>query len=101
MSFPENSNNSDLARFLYYEGRIAALQLNYSAAMGHFNQAIRKAPQEAAIGFKQNAQKWVVVISLLLGEIPERSIFRQPIHRKTLVPYLELTQGLLLFDLIY
>lgn len=54
---------------------------------------MRKAPQEAAIGFKQNAQKWVVVINLLQGEIPERSIFRQPIHRKCLAPYLELTQG--------
>lgn len=38
-------------------------------------------------------QKWIVVISLLQGEIPERSVFRVPIHRKTLAPYLELTQG--------
>lgn len=33
------------------------------------------------------------MISLLQGEIPERSVFRVPIHRKTLSPYLELTQG--------
>lgn len=26
---------------------------------------MRKAPQEAAIGFKQNTQKWVVVVGLL------------------------------------
>ncbi|VDN32863.1 unnamed protein product, partial [Gongylonema pulchrum] len=66
--------------------------LNYTAAAGYFMQAIRKAPQDAAIGFKQNVQKWIVVISLLQGEIPERSVFRVPIHRKTLAPYLELTQ---------
>ncbi|VDO24049.1 unnamed protein product [Brugia timori] len=70
VTFPEGASNNDLARFLYYQ-----------------------APQDAAIGFKQNVQKWIVVISLLQGEIPERSVFRVPIYRKTLAPYLELTQG--------
>ena len=46
-------------------------------------------------------QKWVVVISLLQGEIPERSIFRMPIHRRTLMPYLELTQGFFSHFLVY
>ncbi|VDP23856.1 unnamed protein product [Heligmosomoides polygyrus] len=96
VTFPEGASNNDLARFLYYQGRIKALQLDYTAAAGYFLQAMRKAPQEAAIGFKQNVQKWVVVIGLLQGEIPERSIFRQPIYRKCLQPYLELTQGQLL-----
>ena len=26
---------------------------------------MRKAPQESAIGFKQNTQKWVIVVGLL------------------------------------
>uniref|UniRef100_A0A1I8EHE5 PCI domain-containing protein n=1 Tax=Wuchereria bancrofti TaxID=6293 RepID=A0A1I8EHE5_WUCBA len=104
VTFPEGASNNDLARFLYYQGRIKAMQLDYTAAAGYFMQAIRKAPQDAAIGFKQNVrrhffqkkwdvQKWIVVISLLQGEIPERSVFRVPIYRKTLAPYLELTQG--------
>ncbi|MCP9258983.1 26S proteasome non-ATPase regulatory subunit 3 [Dirofilaria immitis] len=93
VTFPEGASNNDLARFLYYQGRIKAMQLDYTAAAGYFMQAIRKAPQDSAIGFKQNVQKWIVVISLLQGEIPERSVFRVPIHRKTLGPYLELTQG--------
>ena len=38
-------------------------------------------------------QKLAVVVELLLGDIPERSIFRQPIMRKPLAPYFQLTQG--------
>ncbi|KAK5976163.1 Proteasome regulatory subunit [Trichostrongylus colubriformis] len=100
VTFPEGASNNDLARFLYYQGRIKALQLDYTAAAGYFLQAMRKAPQEAAIGFKQNVQKWVIVIGLLQGEIPERSIFRQPIYRKCLHPYLELTQAVRTGDLV-
>nr|AXS78284.1 26S proteasome non-ATPase regulatory subunit 3 [Anisakis simplex] len=100
VTFPEGASNNDLARFLYYQGRIKAMQLDYTAAAGYFLQAIRKAPQDSAIGFKQNVQKWVVVINLLQGEIPERSIFRVPIHRRTLAPYLELTQAVRLGDLM-
>ncbi|EJW82204.1 26S proteasome non-ATPase regulatory subunit 3 [Wuchereria bancrofti] len=100
VTFPEGASNNDLARFLYYQGRIKAMQLDYTAAAGYFMQAIRKAPQDAAIGFKQNVQKWIVVISLLQGEIPERSVFRVPIYRKTLAPYLELTQAVRLGDLL-
>jgi 26S proteasome regulatory subunit N3 len=99
VTFPENANNNDLARFLYYQGRIKALQLDYVSAAGFFQQALRKAPQDSAIGFKQNVQKWVVVISLLQGEIPERSVFRIPIYRKPLSPYLDLSHAVRLGDL--
>uniref|UniRef100_A0A0N4WEL3 PCI domain-containing protein n=1 Tax=Haemonchus placei TaxID=6290 RepID=A0A0N4WEL3_HAEPC len=71
VTFPEGASNNDLARFLYYQGRIKALQLDYTAAAGYFLQAMRKAPQEAAIGFKQNVQKWVIVIGLLQFEKDE------------------------------
>jgi len=98
ITFPESAHNNDVARFYYYQGRIKALQLDYTSAAQFFQQSLRKAPQESpkqdsAIGFKQNVQKWVVVVSLLRGEIPERSIFRQPIHRQTLAPYLKLAQA--------
>ncbi|KAK0417955.1 hypothetical protein QR680_013297 [Steinernema hermaphroditum] len=98
VTFPEGASNNELARYFYYQGRIKAMQLDYTAAAGYFMQALRKAPQDAAIGFKQNVQKWIVVISLLQGEIPERSIFRVPIYRKPLLPYLELTQAVRLGD---
>ncbi|CAI2349684.1 unnamed protein product [Caenorhabditis sp. 36 PRJEB53466] len=99
VAFPENASNNDLARYMYYQGRIKALQLDYTSAAGYFLQAQRKAPQEGAIGFKQAVQKWVVVIGLLQGEIPERSVFRQPIYRKCLAQYLDLTHAVRLGDI--
>ena len=41
----------------------------------------------------QIANKLNVVVELLMGEIPERSIFRQVGLKKSLVPYLEIVQG--------
>ncbi|PAV91826.1 hypothetical protein WR25_18986 [Diploscapter pachys] len=100
VSFPEGANNNDLARYMFYQGRFKALQLDYTGAAGYFMQAMRKAPQDGAIGFKQATQKWLVVISLLQGEIPERSMFRQPIYRICLAPYLELTKAVRLGDTV-
>lgn len=68
--------------------------MDYASAGRFFEQALRKAPQDSAVGFKQTVEKWVVVVKLLQGEIPERAIFRQPIHRRTLAPYLRLAQGI-------
>lgn len=101
VAFPETANNNDLARYLYYMGRIRALQLQYPEAAQFFQLSLRKAPQDSAIGFKQNVHKWVVVISLLRGEIPERGIFRMSIHRATLAPYLQLTHAVRLGDIAY
>ncbi|KAH8022764.1 hypothetical protein HPB51_005001 [Rhipicephalus microplus] len=52
-AFPEAASNNEWARYLYYLGRIRAIQLDYSEARRHLLQAIRKAPQHAALGFKQ------------------------------------------------
>ncbi|KAE9555614.1 hypothetical protein FO519_001192 [Halicephalobus sp. NKZ332] len=100
VSFPEAANNNDLARFLYYQGRIRAVELDYNGASQFFHQSLRKAPQDSAIGFKQNVQKWVVVIQLLLGQIPERSVFRVAAFKKPLAAYLELTHAVRLGDII-
>jgi len=56
-------------------------------------QALRKAPQHAAIGFKQTLQKLTVTVELLLGDIPERSTFYQATLKRSLAPYFLLTQG--------
>ena len=64
-------------------------------------QAIRKAPQHSAIGFRQTSHKFVTVVQLLLGEIPDRSIFREPILRKPLMPYFKLTQGNVCIATVY
>lgn len=90
--YPESASNNEWARFLYYLGRIKAAKLEYSIAHKHLVQALRKAPQNAAVGFRQTVQKLIIVVELLLGNIPERQTFRHATLRKSLVPYLQLTQ---------
>jgi len=99
LEFPTQANNNEVARYHYYMGRIKGIQLEYSAAHKHLIQALRKAPQQTAVGFRQAVQKLAVVIELLLGDIPDRQIFRQAIMRKALVPYLQLTQAVRLGNL--
>lgn len=57
--------------------------------------AIRKAPQQnkAAAGFLQTVHKFFVVVELLMGDIPERGLFRQPMLEKVLAPYSQIVQG--------
>lgn len=92
-TFPTTANNNEMARFLYYTGRIKALQLEYSEAFKSLVQSLRKAPQYAGVGFRQCVQKLAIVVELLLGDIPDRSTFRQAQLRKSLEPYFQLTQA--------
>lgn len=92
--FPETAGNSQLARYLYYVGRIRAVQLSYTEAHGHLQQAIRRAPAPStAPGFYQAAHKIFVVVELLMGDIPERSLFRHPVLKKALYGYFEIVKG--------
>ncbi|KAJ2888127.1 26S proteasome non-ATPase regulatory subunit, partial [Coemansia aciculifera] len=53
-AFPADAPNNLLARYLYYMGRIEAVQLNYSQAQMHLLEATRKAPSTpATAGFQQ------------------------------------------------
>jgi len=93
-TFPEVASNNEWARYLYYTGRIKAVQLEYSDARKTLVTALRKAPQTLALGFRQAVTKLVIVVELLLGEIPERAQFKTNDMCKTLLPYFHLTQGL-------
>jgi 26S proteasome regulatory subunit N3 len=95
-TFPESSGNNLLARYMYYLGRIRAIQLDYSSAHRHLLTAIRKSPQhnKAAAGFVQTVYKFFVVVELLMGDIPEKSHFRRPMLEKVLMPYAQLVRGL-------
>mmetsp|Transcript_83830 Transcript_83830/g.98112 ORF Transcript_83830/g.98112 Transcript_83830/m.98112 type:complete len:335 (-) Transcript_83830:77-1081(-) len=86
---PYRSTNQ-AARFSYYVGLIRAMRLNYVDANACLQQALRKAP-ERAMGFRIAATKLSLVIQLLLGEIPPRSEFLQPLMKDALSPYLQLT----------
>ncbi|KWU43109.1 hypothetical protein RHOSPDRAFT_20068, partial [Rhodotorula sp. JG-1b] len=100
--FPEGTaQNNQLARWYYYLGRIRAIQLDYTVAHASLLQAIRRGPSDfaAAPGFFQHAHKLLVLVSLLMGEIPERKVFREPVLRKALRPYLEIAQAVRVGDI--
>lgn len=97
--FPETRSNNQLARHLYYTGRVKAIQLDYSEALWNLQQALRKAPQHSALGFRISAQKFMIIVQLLTGEIPERSVFRQANMQRALRPYLSITQAVRVGDL--
>ncbi|KAJ2707127.1 26S proteasome non-ATPase regulatory subunit, partial [Coemansia spiralis] len=98
--FPLDAPNNLVARYLYYLGYIEAIQLNYSQAQTHLLESTRKAPSNAATaGFQQAAHKIYVIVELLMGNIPERSLFRIRTLRKPLLPYLELTRAVRVGDL--
>ncbi|RIB23000.1 proteasome regulatory subunit C-terminal-domain-containing protein [Gigaspora rosea] len=99
-TFPETAGNNQQARYMYYLGRIKAIQLDYTVSHTHLLQAIRKAPQNTVTaGFQQAVYKLSIIVQLLMGEIPERSIFRQPVLKKPLVPYLHIVQAVRIGDL--
>jgi 26S proteasome regulatory subunit N3 len=97
--FPETRSNNQLARNMYFTGRIKAIQLNYTEASWCLQQALRKAPQHSALGFRITVQKFMIIVQLLTGEIPERSVFSQANMKDALLPYLKITKAVRIGDL--
>ena len=98
--FPPAASNNQIARYLYYLGRIRAIQLSYTEAHEHLVGATRKSPTSmTASGFYQASTKLLVVVELLMGDIPDRAIFRQPALEKAMEPYLHLVQAVSVGDL--
>ncbi|GBE84014.1 Probable 26S proteasome regulatory subunit [Sparassis crispa] len=93
-SFPASAGNPQFARYHYFLGRIKAVQLNYTAAHTNLQQAIRRAPApRTAPGFFQAVHKLFVVVELLMGDIPERSLFRHPVLEKALSAYFDIVKA--------
>lgn len=92
--FPDTASNNQVARYLYYLGRIRAIQLRYTEAHEYLTSATRKAPSSpCAAGFAQTATKILLVVELLMGDIPERAIFKGSSMERPLAPYLLLVQA--------
>ncbi|KAG6854107.1 hypothetical protein C0991_010522 [Blastosporella zonata] len=92
--FPESASSPQFARYHYYLGRIKAVQLSYSDAHTNLQQAIRRAAQpKTAPGFYQAVHKIFIVVELLMGEIPERGLFRHPVLEKALVAYFDIVKA--------
>ncbi|PKA60400.1 putative 26S proteasome non-ATPase regulatory subunit 3 [Apostasia shenzhenica] len=94
----EAHSNQQFCRYLFYLGKIRTIQLEYTDAKESLLQAARKAPV-AARGFRIQCNKWAVIVRLLLGEIPERTVFMQKGMQKALTPYFELTNAVRIGDL--
>ncbi|KAJ5572828.1 26S proteasome regulatory subunit rpn3 [Penicillium hetheringtonii] len=98
--FPAAASNNQISRYLFYLGRIRAIQLQYTEAHSHLIGATRKSPtSHSARGFYQSSHKLLVVVELLMGDIPDRSVFRQPALEKSMHPYLLLAQAVSVGDL--
>ena len=92
--FPAAASNNQIARYLYYLGRIRAIQLSYTEAHEHLIGATRKSPATpSAGGFYQAASKLLIVVELLMGDIPDRAVFRQVSLEHAMEPYLTLVQA--------
>lgn len=89
-SFPEQASNNQYSRYLYYLGRIKAVQLEYSEAQARLIQALRKGPEVGAKGFRAQVMKLQVIVELLMGDIPNRQVFSNPEFKQTMVPYYQI-----------
>lgn len=92
-------SNQQYCRYLYYVGRIRTIQLEYTDAKESLQQAVRKAPN-AALGFRVAASKWLILVRLLLGEIPERQEFAAPGLGSAVQPYFEITMAVRTGDIV-
>lgn len=91
--FPESASNNQYCRYLYYMGRIQAIQLEYSNSYHKLMMASRKLPQDTARGFNIDVQKLSTIVQLLMGDIPERANFNVPEFKAALDPYFHLTKA--------
>ncbi|CAA0816793.1 26S proteasome non-ATPase regulatory subunit 3 homolog A [Striga hermonthica] len=69
----EDEHDMEFCRYLFYLGEIRTIQLEYTDAKESLLQAARKAPASALV-FRIQCNKWAVIVHLLLGEIPERTV---------------------------
>jgi len=99
-TFPsESASNNQLLRYLYYSGRVQALRLEYTQSYSNLSQCLRKCPSNTGLGFRIAVQRLLVVVQLLMGEIPDRSVFFGEGMKGELRPYLEIAQAVRRGDL--
>ncbi|KAK8864225.1 hypothetical protein IAR55_001471 [Kwoniella newhampshirensis] len=93
------ANQAQTVRWLFYAGRLRAIQLNYSQARSFLQTAIRRAPKdEVAPGFVQMIHKYFIIVVLLTGVIPDRAMFRKPVLKQALLPYFQIVQAVRVGD---
>ena len=98
-TFPESVSANLAAKWHYYRGKLAVVRGEYSAAAQALRTATRKAPT-SALCFQAQVTKWTVLVQLLVGDIPERVVFRgNSAWRQALEAYYEITRAVVSGDL--
>ncbi len=69
--YTENISTYEDARYLFYIGKIEAIQMNYSDSYTYLSNSFRKAPEKTGEGFKNLVNKYLILVQLLMGEIPD------------------------------
>jgi len=87
------SSRQENCSHLYYLGIIHAIKYEYSKAKNFLDQAMIEASL-VSFGLRIQIQKWRVLISLLIGEIPAKSEFSIKKTMTDLLAYKRLTQYL-------
>ena len=89
----ENISSYEDARYLFYIGKIEAIQMNYSDSYTHLSSSFRKAPEKTGQGFKNLVNKYLILVQLLMGEIPDiKSLMRtnRVVDYEEFKPYLHM-----------
>ncbi|KAL5557815.1 hypothetical protein UlMin_034026, partial [Ulmus minor] len=88
------SSNMELSYYKFYSGRIQTIRLEYRDAKESLEVAAQLASFTTLVEFRElrlHITIWSIMVRLLLGEIPEKSIFKQNgIIPLPLIPYLDL-----------
>ena len=81
--------NASFVKMLFYVGKIEAVKLNYTKAYEYLQLALRKAPSTAS-GFQQSCAKLLTIVQLLMGDLPEKSLFTE---HSGMQPYVTISQS--------
>ena len=81
--------NASFVKMLFYVGKIEAVKLNYTKAYEYLQLALRKAPSTAS-GFQQSCAKLLIIVQLLMGDLPEKSLFTE---HSGMQPYVTISQS--------
>lgn len=102
-NFPDDiRSTAQIVRNLFNLGRMQAVRLEYSDAHEKLVTAVRKLPpnENFARGFKLLATKHAIVVELLMGDVPEVSIFNQSGMEGQLSAYEGIVQAVRHGDLV-
>jgi len=103
-TFPQNDqvDSQTYDFYMYYVALVAAIQLKYAESLSCLELIVRIGKNNEDITpFHLHVYRLYIIVSLLMGNIPDRTIFNIPLIATNLQPsYLSLTRAVRLGDLV-